>query len=305
LSRNIYVLFETIDIVLLNNDSLATCHSNSIIRIWDIITKSQIKQLTGHQDWVRALAKMTHEILASGSDDKSVKIWNWTSGQLIKSLDGHSDYILGLVLLSNGNLACCFGEIIQIFNTTSNRSFVPLQGHEAKIQCLTLVSSDLLASGSLDRTIRVWNVTTGRQTLTLSSDLVECLLLLENGAHQTLASGEQDSLIKIWSLETGRLLTYLPGHAGTVTRLVNLRKSHMASCSTDMSIKIWNYENYLDYGAVLMVSLRGHSMKVSSLLLLPDGKLASASWDRTVKIWNLPPIFNYPNRANLIASVDD
>jgi platelet-activating factor acetylhydrolase IB subunit alpha len=113
------------------------------------------------------------------------------------------------------------------------------------------------------------------------------------------------ALIKIWNSETGALLTFLPGHTGTVTSLLNLKKYHMASSSVDMTVKIWNYEKYTDYGAALLATLRGHSMEIRCLLLLPDENLTSGSLDKTVNIWNLTCIYNYPTRANLIASVDE
>jgi WD40 repeat protein len=151
----------------------------------------------------------------------------------------------------------------------------------------------------------LWNLTTSKyiRILTDEVDVVNCLLLLNNT--KWLASGDRDFSIKIWKIEiTNALVTSLQGHTGFIRSLVNLKKGHMASASRDMSIKIWNYES-LEYGAALLATLKGHSGPVHSLALLPDGNLASASWDLTVKTWNLTAIYNYPNRSNLIASVDD
>jgi WD40 repeat protein len=292
-------------IILLNNHSFATGHSDGIIRIWDIKTKAQLQQLTGHKYVLTVLVLINDDLLASSDWNSTINLWNYTNGILIKRFYFENP-ILDIVLFNVENLIFCCDNEIHIWNLIIEDTVKILKGHEARIHCLTLVSApDLLASGSLDNTIRVWNLTTGRQTLTFHADRVKCLLLLENQS-QLLASGEFDHLIKFWSLkqQTGSI-TRLFGHTGAVTALVSLKQSHMASSSADMTIKIWNYEKYVEYGATLLATLRSHSNQVVSLLVLPNDLLASASYDKTVKMWNVTAIYNYPNRANLIASVDD
>jgi WD40 repeat protein len=155
-----------------------------------------------------------------------------------------------------------------------------------------------LVSGSRDKTIRVWNLTTGlaEKSFNTNSEGVGCLLVLDD--NQLLASGEFDFLIKLWNIKTARLVTYLKGHTESVIIMICLKKGHMASSSKDLTIKIWNYEN--EGGASLVATLRSHSKSASALHFLSDDNLLSASLDQTAKIWNLKAIFNYPNRSNLI-----
>jgi WD40 repeat protein len=172
------------------------------------------------------------------------------------------------------------------------------------VNCITLVSPNVLASGSSDKTIQLWNLTSGKNIKTLSDDVsfVDCLLLLHNT--KWLASGDRDFSIKIWNIETSSFVINLQGHTGFIKSFVNLKKGHLASASSDKTVRIWNYES-LEYGAALLATLKGHSNSVQSLALLPDDNLASSSLDQTVKMWNLTAIYNYPNRSNLIAAVDD
>jgi WD40 repeat protein len=180
-----------------------------------------------------------------------------------------------------------------------------LQGHENIVWCVILLTNETLVSGSWDKSIRLWNLTTSRYTkmpYDHQLDIINCLLLLDN--HKQVASGESDYFIKIWNIQTLELASYWQAHSDLVVALVDLaKKGHMASSSQDMSIKIWNYEN--KNGAALLATLKGHTDTVMSLVLMSDGFLSSASLDRTVKTWNLPVIYNYPNRSNLIASDDD
>jgi len=74
----------------------------------------------------------------------------------------------------------------------------------------------------------------------------------------------------------------LTGHSGGVLSLVVLNGAHIASCSDDKSIKIWD----ISTGNCLR-TFTGHSHVVWSLAVLDDGaRIASGSWDFTVKIWD-------------------
>jgi WD40 repeat protein len=295
-------------IVLLNNDSFATIDLFvKIIRIWNVKTKAEIKQLRAWSLFSWSLAALRDDILACGKLNDNIEVWNHTgSGRLVKNLTGHSNLIYDLVTLTNGNLASSSDDkTIRLWNTTSGELLKILRGHESTIPCIRLISKDHLVSGSYDKTIRFWNLTTGQMTHEVGFvheevGFVQCLLVLDNG---TLASGLRDSLIKIWTVSTGSLVTYLCAHEGMIISLVSMKKGHMASCSSDKTIKIWNYENP-DFCSLLS-TLRGHSDFVNTLLLLPDGYLASGSFDKTVKIWNVDAVYKYPNRSNLIAAVDD
>jgi WD40 repeat protein len=327
LSSSIYVIHKARKIVLINNDSIAITGMSMEVLIWDIKTKSQIARLVGHWSCTWGLVKMKDGLLASGSSadfdwgtwgalfysDRSIKIWNYTKGRLVKNLTGHRGDVFDLVSLSKEILISCSQDsTIRFWNTISGVVVNKFQGHENSVLCIILVSCNVLASGSADKTIRLWNLTslhsntTARQYTQTPSDyldIVDCLLLLNNGTH--LASGNRDFSIKILIIEAKlSLVASLQGHTEDVLSLVNLKQGHLASASSDLTIKIWNWES-LEYGVALLATLKGHSDTVVSLVLLPNGFLASASWDQSVKTWNLPAIYNYPNRSNLIVSVDD
>lgn len=56
-----------------------------------------------------------------------------------------------------------------------------------------------------------------------------------------------------------------------------------ASCSADISIKLWDMSSY-----VCVKSLHGHDHNVSSVTFLPTSDfLLSASRDKTIKIWEV------------------
>jgi WD40 repeat protein len=304
-------LLDTIDalnpittFISLTNDSFAIGFEGlSEIHIWNWQTKAQIRKLIGHKTGVNALVKFKDNItIASASNDKSIKIWNTTSGILLREISPLSNSAQDMLLLSNGNLV--FGgeeSVIYILNSTNGNYVKVLAGHDylSGLTSMQLIGEDCLASGSHDKSVRFWNLTTGKEIKTVfkDSEVVQCILLLNNT--QLLASAEWDCYVNIWDLQTSQMIGYLE-HSSRVYSLLNLKQDHLACGCQEGVIKIWNYNS----GQLLQI-LKGHASLVSRLILLSDGNLASCSKDRTIKIWNLPVIYNYPNRANLIASVDD
>jgi WD40 repeat protein len=140
-----------------------------------------------------------------------------------------------------------------------------------------------LASGSWDKTIKLWNVKTGNllQTLTGHSDQVRSVAYSPDG--QTLASGSSDKTIKLWNVRTGNLLQTLTGHSDSVWLAYSPDGQTLASGSWDNTIKIWDVKT-----GNLLQTLTGHSDSVYSVAYSPDGQtLASGSSDNTIKLWNV------------------
>ena len=91
-----------IDLILINNSTMASSSFDSTVRIWDLITNTQKFILNGHTNQVVGLKLLSFDILASSSYQE-IKLWNTTSGEFIRTLKGHTDNILwSLDLMSDG-----------------------------------------------------------------------------------------------------------------------------------------------------------------------------------------------------------
>ena len=145
--------------------------------------------------------------------------------------------------------------------------------------------SQLLASSSGDKTIKLWQLNSGellRAFPGAHSDTIWSIGISHDG--QTLVSGSGDKTVKIWNLNTGELLRTLAGHTDTVSSVaISQDGQTVVSGSGDKTVKIWN----LNTGKLLR-TLVGHTDAVRSVAVSSDGKIiASGSADKTVKIWNL------------------
>ncbi|AFY30576.1 protein kinase [Calothrix sp. PCC 7507] len=160
-----------------------------------------------------------------------------------------------------------------------------LTGHSNKI-CSVAFSPDgnTLASGSYDKTIKLWNLATGEQIRTLKghSDTICSVVFSPNRI--TLVSGSYDETIKLWNLATGEQIRTLTGYYNWgISVDFSPDGNTLASGSRDKTIKLWN----LATGEQIR-TLTGHSDEVISVAFSPDGKtLVSGSGDKTIKIWRL------------------
>lgn len=160
-----------------------------------------------------------------------------------------------------------------------------LKGHSSDVNSVAFSpDGQILATGSDDKTIKVWNLKTRQKIHTLNGHYgwVWAVAIAPDG--KTLASAGADKTIKLWNLATGEQIRHIQGHSQGVTSIAFSPDSKtLASGSLDKTIKLWNLETGKE-----IRTLQGHNNAVANLAFSPDGKtLASGSWDKTIKLWNL------------------
>ncbi|KAJ5941135.1 G-protein beta WD- 40 repeats containing protein [Penicillium verrucosum] len=140
-----------------------------------------------------------------------------------------------------------------------------------------------IASGSDDKTIKLWDTTACglQKTLTGHSNYVTTVAFSPDG--KQVASGSDDRTIKLWDTATGDLQKTLVGHSDWVRAMAfSSDGKQIASGSSDTTIKLWDTAK-----GDLQKTLPGHSNYVSTVAFSPDGKqIASGSRDHTIKLWN-------------------
>ena len=248
-------------------------------------------------------------------------------------------------LYQESNYEGCIGEIPNISNTsTTYASAQNLQGQcqaglrwkNAKIknfaQHLDAVGAVafspnglMLASGSKDKTIQIWDLTTGKSIRTFPGDSSTIWSVTFDSNGGRLATGTGFWRVMLWDLETGQLIRTLD-HAASVWSVAISRDGQLiASGSGDKTTKIWDAENgrlihnlpdhtefvysvalspdgktlvsgskdkkitIVDVATGRLIkTLDGHADQVRSVAISPDGKtIVSGAYDETIKVWNL------------------
>lgn len=157
-----------------------------------------------------------------------------------------------------------------------------LEGHA---NVVTSVAFDLqgrtLASGSFDKTVRLWEPQSGELLRSLKghTNLVNCVAFDPEG--RTLASGGSDNSVRLWEPQSGKLLRSLEGHTYLVDGVAfDPQGRTLASASADKTVRLWDPQS----GKLLRI-IRGHLLPVRSVAFNSQGRLASGSDDKTVRLW--------------------
>jgi WD40 repeat protein len=141
-----------------------------------------------------------------------------------------------------------------------------------------------LVSGSLDDSIKIWDLQAGDAVKTLPGHPrgVNDIRISTKG--QVLVSCGDDDTVKVWNLVAARLIHTLQGHVRDVTSVAIGHKGWiLASGSKDKTIKLWK----LDKGIPIR-TLLGSPSAVRAVALLPDETgLLSGGLDNKVRLWDL------------------
>ncbi|KAJ5690340.1 hypothetical protein N7462_004732 [Penicillium macrosclerotiorum] len=158
-----------------------------------------------------------------------------------------------------------------------------LESHSGSVNSVAFSpNGQLIASASTDRTVKLWEITTGTllQTLKGHTLSVNSVAFSPNG--RLIASASWDDKVKLWEVTTGALQRTFRGHSDSVNSAVFSPDGRLiVSASTDWTIKLWKINGGL------LRTFQGHSGAVYSVAFSVNGQLlASGSKDQTVLIWN-------------------
>jgi WD40 repeat protein len=178
--------------------------------------------------------------------------------------------------------SCADDNTIKIWNTTTWSLIKTFSGHTSNVNQIDQIDSDTLVSVSLDKTYRVWSISTGAQikSHSFTNEVYAVKMLTSDVLALGLQFASNNLLIFNWT--TGTSIKNLNGHSNTVFNIEILDSQYIASASADKDVIIWD----LYASESLKYTLTGHSDIVFGLKLLSQTLLASGAYDNTIIIWN-------------------
>jgi WD40 repeat protein len=212
----------------------AAGNGSKTITIWDVTTRRVASTLAGHAAGVDVLATGSPNLLASGSADGTIKLWDWRSGRNLATMAGQSDAVIPLSFRPGASefASTSSDDTIRLWDVVGDstahvpsssslraRERMSLRGHSADVLSLAFSpDGSRLASGSSDRTIRIWDAETGQHLTTLHGHtyLVNTIAFTADGRY--LISGSADGSIRYWDASPDRADATLLAATGTPPR---------------------------------------------------------------------------------------
>jgi platelet-activating factor acetylhydrolase IB subunit alpha len=161
-----------------------------------------------------------------------------------------------------------------------------LTGHRAAV---TVVIShpvySLIASGSEDTTIRIWDAETGQYERTLKGHTGPVTNLAFDTKGLLLASCSNDMSAKIWDMNTYTCTRTLKGHDHTISAIsFYSNNDQLITCSRDTTIKFWEVST----GYCIKTLIGNHSDWIKTFSIsLDNNYLASSGNDQMILIWQI------------------
>jgi WD40 repeat protein len=287
---------------------IASGSRDQTVRLWDLQGNLIGQPFRGGYGSVDAVAfSPDGQMIVSGSNnDFTIRLWGLDGNPIRQPLTEEVNieevnHVTSVAFSSDGQT---------LVNSSSNRDIFtpsdvsirlwdfqsiamgrPFEGYEDSV-CSVAFSPDsqIIVSGSLDRTIRLWTL----QGKPIGSPFrghegtVTSVAFSPDG--QMIVSGSADFTIRLWNLQGEPIGSPFRGHEGTVTSVAfNPDGQMIVSGSADFTVRLWDLQ-----GNPIGLPLQGHDGVVTSVAFSPDGQMifsrGNSSFDfvgSTIHLWNL------------------
>lgn len=278
--------------------TVVTGSADATAKLWDISQKSQTIWPNKQDPEVFPIAffpKAEDKRLVGRRADGSIVLWDTDSRRELQLLTGSAANIRSVTVATDRTIASWSedneNKIVTLWRPTTDGTYesalkkitpIPIQGEVTSVAFSP--DGKMLATGSADGTVKLWDTSTGAGSTPLSpSHKGKVWAVAFSSDGKMLATGGADHNINLWNTSTGKNLKPLHGHLNEVVSVAfSPDNKLLASGSSDNTAILWD----VDAGKEL-TTITGHNSAVTFVAFFPDGtRLATGSNDTSVKLWD-------------------
>jgi serine/threonine protein kinase len=270
--------------------AILTASKDATVKVWTAASSS-LKRTIELDDGPATAMAVSGSRLLTGHANGKVVMWDWERAEKVANYKRNDAEIWAVAFLGGEQRFASAGHDWKIAvwdATTASGPFGVLDAHDSAVQSLAFAMSGsrpVLASGSADKTLKMWNLETLDKMRTYRGhrDYVTAVALSSGG--RDVASASLDGKIRIWSARSNRLTRSLSGHDGKANAIAFAPSGDvLASGGADGKVRVWDFKK-----SRTPKTLPSHAGDITALAFSPGGQhIASAGDDGLVRVWDNP-----------------
>uniref|UniRef100_A0A7N0USP4 Protein pleiotropic regulatory locus 1 n=1 Tax=Kalanchoe fedtschenkoi TaxID=63787 RepID=A0A7N0USP4_KALFE len=165
------------------------------------------------------------------------------------------------------------------------KNYRVISGHLGWVRSIAFDPSNMwFCTGSADRTIKIWDVGSGKLKLTLTGHIEQVRGLAVSPRHTYMFSAGDDKQVKCWDLEQNKVIRSYHGHlSGVYCLALHPTIDVLLTGGRDSVCRVWDIRSKMQIHA-----LSGHDNTVCSVFTRPTNpQVVTGSHDSTIKFWDL------------------
>ena len=301
--------------ILLNSDEslLVAAGDDKVVRVWNTNTGKQSLEIRGQvaddiegaittmalspdDRWLAVAIFFPHQ---SGGIEKRgyLRIHDFSTGDLVGILEGHTKAMHTLSFSSDGRMLLA-GESLDdspkaiIWDTSSWKVRQEFIGHKEGIRSATFTPrGDQILTASWDRSIKVWDVATGKNIKTIRGahdGRIYSVVVPRNAAEPIAITGGTDKTVKIWNYQTGKKIRTIKFDRKIRQVIANSTGTRLLAASVGEHVNSWIAVVNSNNGRTL-AKYKGHDRFSLAMTLSSDDETvySGGGFQHEIDRWSL------------------